>query len=143
MKQPTRTNSKLDSKSFGSRAKELVSISVFTIIAALVCILLMDILVFPLTMFAVGDVPSYNRLINLAFIVLGGGVVIYAITSTVRSLKRDNHTTGFILLYMIRRPMYYLGLFLFFIALCGLIITVIYLLFSMNYYYMHRLGGGM
>lgn len=143
MKQMTRTNSKLDSKSFGSRAKELVSISVFTIIAAFVCTILMDIIVFPLTMFAVSDVPSYNNLIKLIFTLFAGGVAAYAVISTVSKLKKDDRTTGFILIYLIRRPAYYLGLALFFITLSALLIALIYMLFSMNYYYMHRLGGGM
>ncbi len=135
-------NNKLDSKSFSSRVRNLISISGFIILAALLSTLLMDLIVFPLTMFAISDVPSYNNLIKLIFTLVVFFILIFSVIKISRRLKKEGHDNKHILLYLLRRPLYHLGLFLFFLALFGLIITVIYLLFSTNYYYLHRLSGG-
>ena len=142
MKKRTSVNNKLDSKNFSSRVRDLVSISGFVILAAVISTVLMDLVVFPLTMFAITDVPSYNNLIKLIFTLLLMFLLLYSIINVSRRLKKDGHDTKYITVYLIRKPFYYIGLFFFFLALCTLIIAVIYLLFSSNYYYMHRLSGG-
>lgn len=135
-------NNKLDSKSFGSRARDLVSISGFIIVAAIISTLLMDIIVFPLTMFAISDVPSFNNLIKLLFILVILFIVLYSIITIVSRLKKEGRDTRYIIIYLFRRPFYHIGLFFFILALCALIIAAIYLLFSSNYYYLHRISGG-
>jgi hypothetical protein len=135
-------NSKLDSKSFSSRVKDLVSITGFIIAAAIVSTLIMDIIVFPLTIFAINDVPSFNNLIRLLFTLLILFLLIYPFISISSRLKKEGHDRKYIAIYLIRRPFYNIGLFFLILALCALIIAVIYLLFSTNYYYLHRLSGG-
>ena len=135
-------NSKLDSKSFSSRVKDLVSISGFIIAAAVVSTLIMDLIVFPLTIFAIRDVPSFNNLIRLLFTLLILFLMIYPFISISSRLKKEGHDRKYIVKYLIRQPFYHIGLLLLFLALCALIIAAIYLLFSTNYYYLHRISGG-
>lgn len=135
-------NNKLDSKSFSSRVKDLVSISGFIIAAAVVSTLIMDLIVFPLTIFAIRDVPSFNNLIRLLFTLLILFLMIYPFISISSRLKKEGHDRKYIVKYLIRQPFYHIGLLLLFLALCALIIAAIYLLFSTNYYYLHRISGG-
>lgn len=135
-------SNKLDSKSFGSRIRDLVSISGFIILAAIISTLLMDLIVFPLTMFAISDVPSFNNLIKLLFILLLLFILIYSIITISAKLKKEGRDTKYIVLYLFRRPFYHMGLFFFILAFCALIIGAIYLLFTSNYYYLHRISGG-
>jgi len=138
----TSVNNKLDSKSFGSRIRDLVSISGFIIIAAVISTLLMDLVVFPLTMFAISDVPSFNNLIKLMFILLILFILAYSIITISSKLKKEGRDTKYIVLYLFRRPFYHIGLFIFILALCALITAAVYFLFSSNYYYLHRISGG-
>ena len=142
MKQKTSASSNLDSKTFGTRAKELISISVFTVLAALVSTLLMDLIVFPLTMFAVSNIPLYNTIIKIVITAVAGTALAYWIFSTSKYLKNNGKDIKHIILFLLKRPFHYIGLFLFVMALSGILIAVIYLLFSLNYYYLHRLAGG-
>lgn len=142
MEQKNSAKSKLDSKSFGSRAKELRTISIFTVLAALLSVALMDLIIFPLTMFAINDVPKFNFMIKLLFAFIVAAFLIMGLVSTVRSLRRNSHNTAYIILYLIKKPLYHLGLFLFILALSAILIAIIYFFFSLNYYYLHRLAGG-
>lgn len=146
MKQMTKkrisVNNKLDSKSFGSRVRDLVSISGFIIVAAIISTLLMDLVIFPLTLFAINDVPSFNNLIKFIFILFILAIFLFSIITITVKLRKEGRDTKYIILYIFRRPLYHIGLFFCILTLCALIITVIYFLFSSNYYYLHRIYGG-
>lgn len=141
-KKRNRVNNKLDSKSFSSKVKDLVSISGFIILAAVISTLLMDIIVYPLTMFAINDVPSFNNLIKLVFILLLLFILIFSTITISSNLRKEGRDKKYIILYLIRRPFYHIGLFFLIVTLAALIIAAIYLLFSTNYYYLHRISGG-
>ena len=51
---------KFERKSLSDRIKEISSLSIFTIIVALACVALMDVIVYPLVSFAVKDVNTFN-----------------------------------------------------------------------------------
>ena len=93
MKQMTKkrisVNNKLDSKSFGSRVRDLVSISGFIIVAAIISTLLMDLVIFPLTLFAINDVPSFNNMIKFIFILFILAIFLFSIITITVKLRKE------------------------------------------------------
>lgn len=135
-------SNKLDSKSFSSRVRDLVSISGFIIAASIISTLLMDLIIFPLTLFAINDVPSFNNLIKLLFIFFISAIILFYVITKSSKLRKEGRDTKYIILYLFRRPFYHIGLFFLILTLSALIIAAVYFLFSSNYYYLHRISGG-
>jgi len=133
---------RFESGTIKGKMKELLSISVFTLIAVFLALFLADLIFFPLAYYTVRNVDIFNILFKYT----GISAVVLLMSSLlflkVRSLYRDGKSTGSIIRYVFLRPLQYTGFFIFVLILTGLIIMVIYLLFSSNYYHLHRIAGG-
>ncbi len=134
--------SRLESGTIKAKMKELLSISLFTLIAAALALFLADLIFFPLAYYSVRNVDIFNilfRYTGIFFIAAFLGTLFFV---KVRTLHRDGKTLKSIILYVFLRPVQYAGLFLFIMLLIALLIGIIYFLFSSNYYHLHRIAGG-
>jgi hypothetical protein len=121
------------------RTREIITLALFTIAVALISTLVMNILVYPVTLFAIHRKELFNVIItHLSFY----GVVVFLAFLLVRNiirLRRDGLSSSKILSYLIRRPAFYLGIVMVFLAVSAVIIAFLYVLFSYNYYYLYKL----
>ena len=132
----------LDNNSIMSKIKELISILLFTLISASVAILLSDIFIFPITYYSVNNVDVFNiafRYTCVAFIIITCSLLLFL---KVRSLRRDGNSTRAILKYIFLRPIQYFGFIFLSLILIGVLIVILYIIFSNNYYFIYRLSGG-
>ena len=125
-----------------SKIKEIAAISFFTLLAAIASIFLADIIVYPLTGFAVKNVDIYNLIFENLLFILIIAFLIYSFIKKYKTLSEDGMNLKTILLYFTRRPLHYGGLFLSFIMISIILIAVLYILFSLNYYYLYKISGG-
>ncbi len=132
----------LESRSMRSKIKEIAAISVFIVAAAIASIILANIIVFPLTHFAIKNVDIFNLIFNNFILIIILVFLIYKFIIRYRKLADEGLKAKEILLYFVKRPFYYAGLSLSFIVISALMIFVLYLLFSLNYYYLYEISGG-
>jgi|GEM_PF-422868 len=120
----------------------LISILVFTLIAAAVAILLSDILIFPITYYSVNNIYIFNIVFKYACIFFIITACLLLLFFRVRSLHREGSSTGAIIKYIFLRPIKYFGLIFLSLILTGTLVLVLYIIFSNNYYLIYRLSGG-
>lgn len=132
----------LESRTVRSKVKEIAAISLFTIIAAVASILLADLIVFPLTHFAVKRVDIFNIVFKNLLLLIVFIILCFSFIKKYRALSDEGLTSKYIVLYFFKRPVHYGSLLLSFILISALMITVLYLLFSLNYYYLYKISGG-
>jgi len=133
---------KYERGSLKDRAKELSSLGFLTVIVAAVSVFLMNIIVFPLSFFAVNNVNAFNIVLKNIFYLFIITFILFIFFNKIKNLKRMGLRLSSIVLYFIKRPFHYLSLFLFFILLSSLLVITIYYLFSANYYLIYKLAGG-
>jgi len=142
MKIQNNDQSTLESSTVKSKIKEIAAISMFTIIAAVASILLADLIVFPLTHFAVKRVDIFNlvfeNLLLLVFLIF----LCLSFIKKFRKLSEEGLNARYKILYFLKRPVHYFSLVFSFIIISALMITILYLLFSLNYYYLYKISGG-
>lgn len=122
--------------------KEVVTISLFSLAAVILSLLLSDLLFFPLSYYAMRNVDIFNilfRYITVLSIII---VLVAILYFKIRSRYRDGYTATAIIRYVILRPFQYAGFVIFTLGLVALIIAIIYMLFNINYYQLHRISGG-
>lgn len=131
-----------ESGSIRGKMKEIFSISLFTLIAVLLSLLLSDIIFFPLAYYSVKNVDIFNivfKYIGISSIII---VLITLLFFKVRIRHRNGESVKSIIIYIFLRPVQYMGFFLFVLLLLSLLILIIYFLFNSNYYHLHRIAGG-
>jgi len=133
---------RLESRSIKSKMKEVTAIALFTLAAALASVILADTVFFPLTRFAVKNVDIFNLIFRNLLLLVILVFLVYKIVSNYRRLSEDGMRLTAILFYFIKRPLHYSGLFLSFLIISIILVTLLYLLFSLNYYYLYKISGG-
>ena len=142
MKIQSEEKNTLESRTLRSKIKEITAISFFTVTAAAASIILADIIVFPLTHFAVKNVDIFNLLFKNLLLITILLFLIYSLVKKYRKLTDEGLSLKNILLYFLKRPFHYGSLFLSFILISSLVILILYFLFSLNYYYLYKISGG-
>lgn len=133
---------RLESRSIKSKMKEVTAIALFTLAAALASVILADTVFFPLTRFAVKNVDIFNLIFRNLLLLVILIFLVYKIVSNYRRLSEDGMKLTAILFYFVKRPLHYSGLFLSFLIISIILVTLLYLLFSLNYYYLYKISGG-
>ncbi len=132
----------LESGSIKDKMKELLSISGFTLLAAFLALFLGDLFFFPLAYYSVRNVDIFNILFRYTAIIFTVSVFIILLFIKIRALHKNGDSLKTIIKYVFLRPFQYAGFLIFVFILLSLLTTVIYLLFSSNYYHLFRLAGG-
>lgn len=142
MKVMNRDENKYERESIQDRVKELSSLSLLTVIIAVISIFLMNMIVFPLSYFAVNNVTAFNIILKNISLLAITGMIILILFGKYKSLRRMGMEYTQILFYFFKRPLHYITMTLFTIILFSLLIIIIYYLFSANYYLIYKLAGG-
>lgn len=129
-------------RSIKDRIKELSSLGFLTVIIAALSVFIMNLIVFPLSYFAVNNVDTFNFVLKNFFFLFIIIVITMIFYGKIKTFKRMEMTSSAILVYFLKRPIHYLSIAFFFIFLSAILIVTIYYLFSANYYFIYKLAGG-
>ncbi len=143
MKKQNNGQNKLESRTLKNKIREIIAISIFTAAAAVASIILADLIVFPLTHFAVINVDIFNLLFKnllLIILLLAAG---FSLAGRYRKLSDEGLNIKYVIIYFLKRPFHYGALFISFILISTMMVTILYFLFSMNYYYLYKISGGL
>ncbi len=121
------------------RSRELLTLALFTMAIALISTLVMNILVYPTSLFAIHRKEAFNVIITHLSLYGIVGIFLFLLARKVYRLKKEGLPPARIASYLLRRPAYYLALFMVFLAISAMIAAFLYLLLSYNYYYLFRL----
>ncbi len=121
------------------RFKEIFTLAAFTIAIAFLCLVTMNLLIYPLTIFAVKYKNAFNIIFKNIFILGIITLLVALILVTTYRLHNRGLTAKEIVQYIIRKPFYYMSISLFFIAVSALIIWLLYFMFSNNYYLLYKI----
>jgi hypothetical protein len=131
----------LESSAPRERFKELASLALFTLIAAAGSIIIMDIITFPLTIFAINNKNGYNYIFKYSFIIILAVLLIYLVMNKFFKMKKDGFPVKSIILYIAKKPLSYLGTAFAMIFISAILIAVIYILLNVNYIFLSKIIG--
>lgn len=130
----------------GRRLKErlgdFTTLAVFTVIVAALSVVVMDLLVYPMVIFAMRSTGAFTFLVKYLFFGFFAGSAILFILLKIRRLKKGGLANREIGRYLVSRPAYYLSSFFIILLSSVVVLTIIYLLLERNYYLLYKLSGG-
>lgn len=122
-----------------NRFKDIVTLALFTLVVAVISLAVMNILVYPMTVFAVNHKNAFNFIIkDLAFFALIA-LLLALIGLKIYRLKKNGLEAKKIVRYMVLKPFYYLSIFFFFLVISAVLLLILYALFSNNYYLLYKI----
>ncbi|MBN1498243.1 MAG: hypothetical protein JXA07_15830 [Spirochaetes bacterium] len=121
------------------RFRDLVTLAAFTLAVAAVSVLIMNLLVYPVTLFAVRNKETFNFIVRDLSLFGLLAIILIAVGLKIRHLKKEGLPEKEIAGYLFRKPFYYLSIFFFFIVISAALLFLLYLLFSNNYYLLYKL----
>ena len=131
--------SMLEKSRLRDRFKGISTLAAFTIAIAVISIVVMNLLTYPVTVFAVKYKNAFNYIFKY-FIIIGLITLFaYLVLATVYRLKKGGLSSREIALHILRKPFYALSIALFIIAASTAIIALLYILFSNNYYLLYKI----
>lgn len=133
---------KYERKGLKDRVREVTLLSLFILILAASSVILADLIVYPFSVFAINNVTLFNTLFKASFLLILLFSVIIYVRNKISHARKVHETEREAWRYLLKRPLHYIALFM--IVLMIIIVTgsVIYLLFSENYHFLYKLGGG-
>jgi len=121
-----------------NKIKELFILAMFTIVIAVISLVVMDILILPLSTFAINNKEIYNFIIKDVSVFLIIFLLFFLLLRKILGLHRDGLTKKEIAKYLFRRPFYYFSIFLFLLFSSAVIIFILYILLSFNNNLLHK-----
>jgi hypothetical protein len=121
------------------RFREIATLAGFTIAVAVVSLILMNLLVFPVTIFAVNHTSAFNFIVKDLSIFGIFALLIFLIGLKIYRLRKEGVPVAEILRYLVKRPFYYLSIFFFFLITSSVLIFILYVMLSNNFYLLYKL----
>jgi hypothetical protein len=123
------------------RLRAVGTLCLFVLASAFVSALLMDVVVSPIALLAVGDKPLFNVIVTWSIRLGIAGALVYLFVRRIYALRRDGHSGAEIAIHMSLRPLRAAGLVLSLLVVSTTVIAIIYVLFSYNYYFIYKLSN--
>jgi hypothetical protein len=133
-------NSPFEKSRWKDRIKEISTLAAFTIAIGAVSIVVMNLIAYPVAVFAVKQKNAFNLIFKYLFAI---GIIVllaYLITATVYRLKKGGLSGKEITLYITRKYIYSISMFFLIIAASAAVIALLYILFSNNYYLLYKIA---
>ncbi len=127
-------HSHYEQKSNLGRLKELFTLSAFILIAALISIVIMDLLVLPISLFAINRKSAFNFIVRDVSIFVVLFIIILMLVLKIIRMHRDGFTTSQIIKYLLMRPLRAILTFFLILITSGIVITLLSLILNFNYY---------
>ncbi len=123
------------------RSRSLSVLALFTIAIAVISVIAMDILILPLSLFAINHTEIFSLIIRKATLVSVVCLILFFFIRRIIQLKHNSLSGTDIFLYILRRAGHYTALIIIFISISSTLITLILYLVSSNDLLIHRITG--
>jgi hypothetical protein len=123
----------------GGRFREIATLALFTLAVAVISVVIMNLLIYPVTIFAVSHKNAFNFIVKDLSIFGLAAVFLAFLAVRIRRLRKEGLAARDIIIYLARKPLYYISIFFFFIITSAVLIFLLYVLLSNNYYLLYRL----
>jgi hypothetical protein len=128
-----------ESKKLKDRLHEGYVLFLFIFLSAIASIIVMDILVLPIAIFAVTKKEAFLLLFGDFFWMFIGTLFVFLLIRRIIALKKDGIPAKNIMLHIITKPFRAIALLLVIIASGIGLIGILYLLMSYNSYFIYKL----
>ncbi len=121
------------------RMREIFTLFAFVVLSALVSLIVMDILVLPITLFAVAKKDLFNFIVRDLFRAFIIAILLLLIVRRIFTLQKDGLTRREIIRHILYRPVSALATAFMALLAGAVLIGIIHLLFSYNNYFIYKL----
>lgn len=121
------------------RLREHLVLSSFIVLSALASVILIDILVYPIALLALRQKKLFNAAVGYSFWIVVLLLVLIALARGVYRLRRDGFGARQILARIGVRSLSFLASVLAVLAVSAVVIGLIYIIMSNNYYLLYKL----
>lgn len=128
-----------ENRKLRDRFNDLVTLAAFTLGVAVLSVIIMNLLIYPVTVFAVRNKETFNFIVRDLSLFGLLALVLLSVGLKVRRLKKEGLPEEEIARYMVRKPFHYLSIFFFFLFISSVLLLLLYLLFSNNYYLLYKI----
>lgn len=124
------------------RFKEISTLAAFTLAVAIISLVIMNLLIYPVTVFAVNHTGAFNFIVKDLSIFAIIALLLFFVGLRIYRLRKEGLPASEIARYLVKKPFYYIAIFFFFILTSSVLGFLLYLLLSNNYYLLYRLTNG-
>lgn len=124
------------------RFREISTLAAFTLAVAVISLVIMNLLIYPVTVFAVNHTGAFNFIVKDLSIFAIIALLLFLFGLRIYRLRKEGIPASEIARYLVRKPFYYIAIFFFFILTSSALVFLLYLLLSNNYYLLYRLSNG-
>jgi len=129
----------MEQTSIKNRMRDILTLFAFVVMAAVAALVVMDILVLPVALFAVAKKTTFNFILgDLTWLFLIA-VLGFLLVRLVLALRKDGLSPREIIGHILYRPFSALAVALMVMVSSAVLIGVIYLIFSYNNYFIYKL----
>ena len=121
------------------RSRELLTLALFSLLAALLSLVVMDVIVFPISLLAIYQTDLFNTAIQYLLVLIITVILLYPLVKKVISLKINGLGAGQIIMYLIKRVSYYMSIFCIFILISCFLAGLLYFFMYNNHLILHRI----
>jgi hypothetical protein len=121
------------------RFRDIATLALFTLAVAVISVVIMNILIYPVTIFAVTHKNAFNFIVKDLSIFGLAALFLAFLALRIHRLRKEGLSARDIIIYLARKPLYYLSVFFFFIITSAVLIFLLYMLLSNNYYLLYKL----
>ncbi len=132
----------LEQGRFSERLREILTLAIFTVGAAVTSVVTMDIIVYPLTIFAVEKTEVFTELTRWSILVLALLYILFRILRRIYILATSGLTPLEFVRYLLGRPWSYVSLFLTILITTLLVTGIIAIILRYNSHLLYRLYSG-
>ncbi|HON78096.1 MAG TPA: hypothetical protein PK544_06365 [Spirochaetota bacterium] len=132
-------NNRMEKTRIWDRVNDLKVLFFFVIAAAVVSLFIMDLVIIPLSLFAVKHTDLFTFIVrDVTWIAIAATFIIMLIRR-IYILRKDELSAKEILSHLVSKPVTVIALFLLIIILSLILIYLIYLLLHYNSYFIYKL----
>ncbi|HNV46135.1 MAG TPA: hypothetical protein PLE73_07110 [Spirochaetota bacterium] len=128
-----------ENKRLSDRVREWGALGAFIVVSLVISIVVMDVIIFPISLLSVANKPLFNALV--VFGTIGGFAALVALSLARRiiQLRKDGVAAGRIAISIAVAPFKAVGGAIVSLLMSLIVVYAIYLLMSGNYYLLYKL----
>ena len=131
-----------EKKRYRDKLREIMTLFFFTIGACIISLIVMDILILPVALFAINKKNLFNYLMKDLLVIV---IIILAVLFLARKIygyMKDGLSMKEVAKYLLYRPVHLLGSFFLIVLLTSMVIMILYLILNFNNYQIYRFIQG-
>lgn len=121
------------------RMRDIFTLFAFVVMSALASLVVMDILVLPVALFAVAKKSAFNFILGDLVWLFLIALLAFLLVRRIIALRKDGLSPGEIARHIVYRPFSALAIALMVIVATAVLIGVIYMLLNYNNYFIYKL----